>query len=165
MSNKLSQILQVFAPHHIYHSDLEDARINKPHSLKLNFRNIKEIDDLVGFQLETYEGIQELSLNHNKLKSLKGLSQFKNLQKLSLNNNCIDHLEIQLGEYISRPKLLRELSCLNNVQDQSVLNGNLFKSVLKGIFPNLVMLNGQKIDDIEPRQSKNVRKNRVKVDK
>lgn len=73
MANKLSQILEVFAPHHLYNTDLEDTRLSKPHSLKLNFRGIKEIDELPAFQLETYSQIQELSLNHNKLKSLKGL--------------------------------------------------------------------------------------------
>ena len=54
MANKLSQILEVFAPHHLYNTDLEDTRLSKPHSLKLNFRGIKEIDELPAFQLETY---------------------------------------------------------------------------------------------------------------
>lgn len=57
MSNKLSQILNVFAPHHLYNQDLDDKEFSKPHSLKLNFRGISQIDELVGFQLETYQMI------------------------------------------------------------------------------------------------------------
>ena len=92
MSTKLSDILQVFAPPQIS----ESFKVQKPHSLKLNFRNISVIDKLTPNQLEYYQNISELSLNHNKLESLKGLKQFKNLQNLSLNNNQIENVGSEL---------------------------------------------------------------------
>ena len=59
--SRLSDLLNVFAPVQSY------SGTKKPKSIKLNFRNISEIDNLPPKQLETYKDIEELSLNHNKL--------------------------------------------------------------------------------------------------
>jgi len=48
--------------------------MKKPRVLKLNFRNITEVDLLKESIIHLYCEIEELSLNHNKLTSLANLS-------------------------------------------------------------------------------------------
>lgn len=91
----MSEILKLFAwdkPHCQSHSGASTSGKQqnssttsslKPKVIKLNFRDIKEIDTVSS----SYYQIQELSLNHNHLRSLDRIEQFTNLRSLHLNFN------------------------------------------------------------------------------
>ena len=83
MTSKLSDILKLFAFNGGNPPNSSSASHLKPKVIKLNFRDICEID-MVG---SSYHEIHELSLNHNHLQSLDGIEQFANLRSLHLNFN------------------------------------------------------------------------------
>lgn len=87
MSSKLSDILKLFAWNNPKQQkgDLKSPKGGplRPKVIKLNFRDIGKID-LVD---PIYHDIVELSLNHNHLRSLDGIEQFRNLRSLHLNFN------------------------------------------------------------------------------
>ena len=147
--SKLSQILSVFAPRPFD----QQLGMKKPKSLKLNFRNIAEIDALKAGQLEVYKHIEELSLNHNKLADLGCLAQFTDLRKLSLTNNPLqDPVQKLVEAYQRAPDSARYLQEIN-------VSGSAFLSqseldMLKRLFPCLAKFNGESVDEQEqPAQS------------
>jgi len=84
--SRLSEILQIFAPSN--NQQLGGSQyISRPRSLKLNFRSISAIDKLPEHLLDIYRDIEELSLNHNELRSLDGIQQFQNLKRLKIQSN------------------------------------------------------------------------------
>jgi len=80
----------------------------KPKVIKLNFRDICQIDGVSAL----YSDVQELSLNHNQLKSLDGIEQFRNLRSLHLNFNQLN--SAQEFSKIRNPQLMQELSFKGN---------------------------------------------------
>ena len=119
MSSRLSDILKVFSWNHPGQSARGDPSYPpssnatqrtclKPKVIKLNFRDIAEID-LVD---SIYHEVNELSLNHNLLQTLDGIEQFKNIKILHLNFNRLDSWNELLK--ISNPQHLQELSIKGN---------------------------------------------------
>jgi Leucine-rich repeat (LRR) protein len=74
--------------------------------IKLNFRDISKI----GSVDPLYHEVEELSLNHNHLKTLDGIQQFTKLQKLYLNFNEIT----DANEFLKVQKSLKVLECKSN---------------------------------------------------
>ena len=126
MSSKLSDILKVFAWNNTHQSavstpgqtdqfggtsglSVTKQKSNlKPRVIKLNFRDICEIDEVDPM----YHEVNEISLNHNHLKSLDGIRQFKNLRSLQLNFNRLNSWDELLK--IRNPGALQELTIKGN---------------------------------------------------
>ena len=108
--------------------------------IKLNFRDICEIDGVDG----SYHDIQELSLNHNHLRSLDGVEQFRNLRSLHLNFNQLRSKD-ELRK-LANPALLQELSFKGNPNLEFATKEDSIEWALD-VFPNLQYLNGHHIDD------------------
>ena len=71
--SKLSEILQIFAPSQGLGNSRQGGNVVRPKSLKLNFRGIRIIDRLPQHLLDIYCDVEELSLNHNELRTLDGI--------------------------------------------------------------------------------------------
>ena len=124
----------------------------KPKVIKLNFRDICQIDDGVS---PVYHDIQELSLNHNHLSSLDGIEQFRNLRSLHVNFNRLRSKDELLK--IVNPQLLQELSFKGNPKLEFNSQDEMIEWAIS-IFPALNYLNGQHLQDIAaemaPRRKK-----------
>lgn len=152
MSSKLSDILKLFAwdkpqtipssisPSHKSNANSKRCKTLKPKVIKLNFRDICQIDSVSS----AYHEIEELSLNHNYLQSLSGIDQFQNLRSLHLNFNQLRSTDEFLK--IANPHLLKELSFKSNPRLEFQSNEHMIEFALS-IFPNLQYLNGQHIQD------------------
>lgn len=145
MSSKLSDILKLFAwekPGGAGHSSGPKAAAQgkaaaglKPKVIKLNFRDICAIDPVDS----SYHEIQELSLNHNHLRSLDGVEQFRNLRSLHLNFNQLRSRD-ELRK-LANPGLLQELGFKGNPNLEFASKEEATEWALDA-FPSLQHLNG-----------------------